>query len=63
MKSGEVIVREMVVNDEGIDGRRGRERGDVIVVNVWDNVMWGKVVVVEKEEGGWGKGLWVEVGG
>ena len=33
-KTTEVILREILLNHEAVDGRRGTERGDVILLNL-----------------------------
>ena len=60
-KTAEVILREILLNHEAIDGRRGTERGDVILLNLSHNLICRKLLVVENEDGCSGKPLSVEL--
>ena len=60
-KTAEVILREIFLNHEAIDGRRGTERGDVILLNLAHNLICRKLLVIEDEDGGSGKPLSVEL--
>ena len=59
-KTAEVILREIFLNHEAIDGRRGTERGDVILLNLAHDLIRRKLLVIEDEDGGSGKPLSVE---
>ena len=60
-KTAEVILREILLNHEAIDGRRGTERGDVILLNLAHDLISRKLLVIEDEDGGSGKPLSVEL--
>ena len=60
-KTAEVILREILLNHEAIDGRRSAERGDVILLNLAHNLISCKLLVIEDEDGGSGKPLSVEL--
>ena len=60
-KTAEVILREIFLNHEAVDSRRGTERGDVILLNLAHDLICRKLLVIEDEDGGSGKPLSVEL--
>ena len=60
-KTAEVILREIFLNHEAVDSRRGTERGDVILLNLAHDLIRRKLLVIEDEDGGSGKPLSVEL--
>ena len=60
-KTAEVILREIFLNHEAVDSRRGTERGDVILLNLAHDLISRKLLVIEDEDGGSGKPLSVEL--
>ena len=60
-KTAEVILREIFLNHEAIDGRRSTERGDVILLNLAHDLISRKLLVIEDEDGGSCKPLSVEL--
>ena len=60
-KTAEVILREILLNHEAIDGWRSAERGDVIFLNLAHDLIRRKLLVIEDEDGGSGKPLTIEL--
>ena len=60
-KTAEVILREILLNHEAVDSRRGTERGDVVLLNLAHDLIRRKLLVIEDEDGGSGKPLSVEL--